>query len=106
MLDLATERAEFTESIERRIDGLIRQFQEMELEEMRKGEVKARAKLAEAKKTFDQKRRHARESLSEARSASVAAWEEAKAGLQTAWTDLDRAVERAREEFAAETRAN
>lgn len=106
MTDPTTERAEFTEDLERRITGLVRDFQDLELEQMRKGEIEARAKLANVKEQVDEKRSDALASLSRARKASASAWDEAKGGLQSAWTELRGAVDRARDELAGEAQGD
>jgi len=102
MTDFATERTEFTDTLESRIDTAVKEFQDLELEQMRKGEIKARAKLADAKKIVDEKRADASKSLASARRASAAAWDEAKTGLQAATTELGSAVERVRAELTGE----
>jgi hypothetical protein len=102
MRDAQTQRAEFTDEIERRVNEAVEAFQELELAQMRKGEIEARARLAEVKKTVDEKQSNARARLASARSASAAAWEESKKGLQSAWTELSEAVERARHELTGE----
>jgi hypothetical protein len=102
MTDRPTERAEFTENLEQRIESLVQEFQEMELEQMRRGEMQARAKLADVKKIVDGKRESARKSLAFAHKASAAAWGDAKEGLQSAWRELRDAVQTARDEFAEE----
>ena len=102
MRDVPTQRAEFTDEMERRVNEATEAFQELELAQMRKGEIKARARLAEVKKTVDEKRANARARLAAARLASAAAWDEAKKGLQSAWTELNEAVERARHELTGE----
>jgi hypothetical protein len=105
MTDLAEKRAEFTDALESRIDAALQEFQDLELNQMRKGEIKARAKLADAKKLIDEERANARKSLSSARRASAAAWDEAKTGLQAAATELHAAVKRARADFAGKEEA-
>lgn len=94
------QRAEFTEQIEKRFDEALREFQDLELRQMRKGEMKARAKLAQVKKGFDAKRDALRSRLDEATKASSAAWSDAKTGLESAWEELRAAVDEARNEFS------
>jgi hypothetical protein len=100
--DQSTERAEYTEQIEQRIKDTLREFQDLELEQMRKGEIKARARLAKVKRGVDQKRTAAQESLHRTRKASEAAWHEARVGLEAAWGELREAVERARSELSGD----
>jgi hypothetical protein len=102
MSDAKTQRAEFTNDIERRITDLMTEFQDLELKQMRKGEVEARARLASVKKLVDEKRGNAKRSLASAQRASSAAWDEAKAGLESAWTELRDAVQRAHAELSGE----
>ena len=94
-----TPKAEFTESMEARLDELRTRFQEMELEQMKKGEIEARAKLADAKKRFEKKRRDVENRLDTVRRASSNAWEDARDGLESAWGELTDAVERAQKDF-------
>ena len=89
----------FSDQAEERLEALRKRFQEMELEQMRKGEMEARAKLAKAKKTVDRKRDEAREMLKRARKAGASAAAEIQEGLDAALTELSDAVERARRDF-------
>jgi len=98
--DRTEPRAEFTEQITTRIDALLREFQEMELEQMRKGEIEARAKLAEVKKTFNRKRDAMKKQLEQAGNASSAAWDDARKGVESAWDELRAAMDHARSEFS------
>lgn len=93
------DRATFTNEVEERLETLRQKFQEMELSQMRKGEMEARAKLADAKKEIDRKRQSARQKLHEARKASENAWADLKEGLGAALTELSDAVERAHRSF-------
>lgn len=92
-------KAEFTDTMAQRLDELHREFQELELEQMRKGEVKARAKLAAAKKSIAGKRKEVEDRLDTVRRASANAWEEARDGVEAAWQELRDAVDRARKDF-------
>lgn len=94
------ERAEFTKEIENRVDDVLREFQDMELKQMRKGEIKARAKLAEVRKGFSAKRDNVRKALEEATKASSAAWTDVRGGVESAWEDLHTALEEARAQFS------
>ena len=47
---------------------------------MRRGEIKARAKLAEVRKSYVEKRDAMKDELEKATKASAAAWNDAKAG--------------------------
>lgn len=93
------EQAKFTEEMESRIHDILEEFHTMELTEMRKGEIEARARLAKAKKTFEQKRDAMRRTLAKARKASEGAWDEARDGLEAAWGELRESVDRARAQF-------
>jgi hypothetical protein len=92
----AEERATFTTEIETRVHEVVREFQEMELTQMRKGEIKARAKLAEARKDFTAKRDAMKEALAGAKNASSAAWTDVRGGVESAWEELSTAFEQAR----------
>jgi hypothetical protein len=93
------QRAEFTEQIENRFNVAIREFQDLELEQMRKGEIKVRAQLASVKKSFDIRRTAMQDQLADATKASSAAWSDAKQGLESAWEELSNALGEARAEF-------
>lgn len=94
-----TPKAEFTDNMEEQIEELRKEFQELELEQMKKGEVTARAKLADAKSAFEKKRRDVENRLDTVRRASSNAWDEAREGLDSAWDELRESVERARKDF-------
>lgn len=100
MEDPTEQRAEFTEQIETRINEIMREFQDLELEQMRKGEIKARAKLANIRGGFVAKRKAVKDQLEQARKASSAAWADSKQGLESAWDELRSALEEARREFS------
>jgi hypothetical protein len=80
----------------------LREFQDLELEQMRRGEIEARARLAKVKRGVDEKRTEVQQSLHQARKASESAWDEARAGFEAAWGELRAAVERARRELSGE----
>lgn len=92
-------KAEFTEKMEEQLEALRTKFQEMELEQMKKGEVAARAKLSAAKKAVERKRKEVEDRLDTVRRASANAWEEARDGVDAAWEELQDAIERARKDF-------
>jgi len=93
------ERAEFTSQMEQRLDELGRRFQEMEIEQMKKGEVEARQKLEAAKKSVTEKRNEFESQLRRARKVSDDAWDDVSDTLRNAWTEMKEAVDRARAEF-------
>ncbi len=95
-----TEQAELTQTVEEHLEALRKRFQDLELEQMRKGEIAARAKLDEAKKAVNQKRTQLESQLRRARKASGNAWDEARQGLENARSELEEAVERAAQSFA------
>jgi hypothetical protein len=97
--DISEQRAEFTEQIESSVHEVLKEFQELELTQMRKGEIKARAKLAEVNKTFTRKREAVADELKKAGQAGSAAWTDAKKGVESAWEELRAAVDEARAEF-------
>ena len=70
--------------------------------------LKARADQAEAEQkikyyeeieTLRTKQQKVQQKLEELRSAGAGAWEEVKAGVEVAWTDLEDAVQRAADKF-------
>ena len=104
MRDHTSERAAYTERFERRIKEALRDFRDIELEQMGRGEVEARARLVAWKGSIHEKRVAAQERPSEARHASAAAWSEARAGVEAAWVELRDAVARARIELLGDGR--
>ena len=102
MTTTETPKAEYTTKFESLLADARRRFQRMELEQMKKGEVEARALLARAQKRFEGRRTDLEGRLKKARSSSGSAWDEVKKGIQEAYTALDDSLERARAEFAGE----
>lgn len=102
MTEVETSRAEFTEKLEARLEEARREFQKMELEQMKKGEVEARAILARAQKRFEERRATVEKELRRARKASGGAWKEIRGGLESAWDEFRSSIERARAEFEGE----
>lgn len=100
-----TPQAQFTGRIEEELERLRRDFLDLELEQMRKGEIAARAKLERAKSVVKEKRVEVEDKLDTAKKVGAAAWREARDGLQAAWDDLEGAVGRAREELRGEGHA-
>jgi hypothetical protein len=96
-------KAETTQAFETRLEDVRRRFQKMELEQMKKGEVEARAVLARAQKRFEGRRADVESRLKKARGASGSAWDEIRKGLEEAYTSLEDSLERARAEFAGES---
>ncbi|HKK50128.1 MAG TPA: hypothetical protein VKA74_01010 [Myxococcota bacterium] len=96
------ERAEFTSEMEQQLEDLGRRFQEMEIEQMKKGEVEARQKLEAAKKSVTEKRNEFENQLRRARKVSDDAWDDVSEKLRGAWTEMKEAVDRARAEFDGE----
>lgn len=95
-------RAEYTEKVERLLEDAKSRFQQMELDQMKKGEVEARAQLARAQERFQQRRKELESQLKRARKAGEGAWSEVKDGVEAAWSELSGAIDRARAEFAGE----
>lgn len=98
-------RAELTSQMEQRLDDLGRRFQEMEIEQMKKGEVEARQRLEAAKKSVAEKRAEFENQLKRARRVSDEAWDDVSDTLRNAWNEMKEAVDRARAEFDGETAA-
>jgi hypothetical protein len=95
-------RADFTSQMEQRLDDLGRRFQEMEIEQMKKGEIEARQKLEAAKKAVAGKRTEFEKQLERAARVSDDAWDDVSDTLRDAWTGMKEAVEHARADFAGE----
>lgn len=95
-------RAEFTERMEERLEELKRDFQKLELDQMKKGELEARKRLEAAKKSVEQKRAEFQKELRRARSVSDKAWDDVSETLRNAWTEMKEAVDRARTDFQRE----
>ena len=81
---------------------MARRFQEMELEQLRKGEMSARKKLEKAQGWVENARADLERRLERVRKSGAAAGDELREGAESAWTDLEAAVDRARREFAGE----
>lgn len=102
MKDATTQRAELTEQFTERLNDAIREFQDLELEQMRRGEIKTRAKLADVRKSYVKNRDAMKAELEMATKASSAAWGDAKAGAESAWKELRAGIDEARSEFSEE----
>ncbi len=102
MTTTETPKAETTRAFETKLEEARRRFQAMELEQMKKGEVEARALLARAQKRVEGRRADVETRLEKARGASGSAWDEIRKGLEEAYASLEDSLERARAEFAGE----
>ena len=98
----AITKAEYTAKMERFLEDMGTRFQKLELEQMKKGEVEARARLAEAQKRFAEKKNDLETRLSKLRKAGDDSWSELKTGIDSAWNELESAFDRARTSFAEE----
>jgi len=96
------DRAEFTEQMEKRLESLTRDFKELEIAQMKKGEIEARQKLEEAKKWVAKTRADFQNELARARKVSDQAWAEVSETLRGTWTEMKESIDRARTEFEAE----
>ncbi len=85
-----------------RLDQLKKEFQRLELDQMKKGEIEARQKLEAAKKSIEAKRQSFEGELKRAKSVSDQAWDDVSDALRAAWTEMRESVDRARMEFRAE----
>lgn len=100
---MPTKKAEaFVNDIEMRLQSLKREFLELELRQMRRGELSARKKIERAKKSIVAKRKELETRLSEAREVPPADWDGVREGVEAAWTELREAVDQAREDFQEE----
>jgi len=86
---------QYVQNIEHRLRALETDFERLEAE-ADKSIKKPSEQLAEARKTFNEKRRELRTRLAKAESSAGSAWKEMKAGLDAAWTELSESFERAR----------
>jgi signal transduction histidine kinase len=89
----------FVGQIQTKLDALTREFLDLELEQMRKGEVTARQKIEKAKRSIAQRRKELEQRVERAREAAPAAWDDVKDGVESAWTELCEAVNHARADF-------
>lgn len=96
------DRAEFTEQMEERLISLTRDFKEMEIAQMKKGEIEARQKLQKAKQWVSKTRADFQAELDRARKVSDQAWSEVSETLRSSWTEMKESVDRARSEFEDE----
>lgn len=92
----------YVSRIQEKLDTLKREFLDLELEQMRKGEISARQKIEKAKKAIAQRRRELEQRIASARDAAPSAWDEMKDGMEAAWGELREAVDRARADFEGE----
>lgn len=95
-------QAEYTNKLERLLDDARTRFQKMELEQMKKGEVEARATLARAQEQVEKKRKAFEKEVRKVRNSSREAWEKLQEGADSAWEEFNAAIEAARAEFAGE----
>lgn len=98
----ASKAQTFVNEIEMRLQSLKREFLDLELTQMRKGEVSARQKIERAKKSIGTKRRELEQRLSRAKEDPEAASDEARQEIEAAWAELRGAVDQAREDFQEE----
>jgi len=89
-----------------RFDALAEEFQQLELDQLKKGEIEARQKLEKANESFAEKRSEFERQLSRAGKVSDEAWDDVNDALQTAWADIRQAVDHARKDFAGEVKAD
>ena len=89
----------FVGKIQTKLDALTREFLDLELEQMRKGEITARQKLEKAKKSIAQRRKELEQRIESAREAAPTAWDDMKDGVESAWGELCDAVNHARADF-------
>lgn len=85
-----------------RFDDLGKEFQELEIEQLKKGEIEARQKLESANATVSETRAEFERQLNRAGKVSNEAWNDVQETLRSAWTDMKEAVDHARKDFAGE----
>jgi len=100
---LPTDKAQLTKHVQERIETVGKRFQELELTAMKAGEVDARAKIERARQAITEKRDALEQQLKAAREAGDAALAETREGVVAAWTELNEAFEKAREELEGVT---
>lgn len=88
--------------MEERLISLTRDFKEMEIAQMKKGEIEARQKLQKAKQWVSKTRADFQAELDRARKVSDQAWSEVSETLRSSWTEMKESVDRARSEFEDE----
>jgi len=99
----ATNKAQLTEQIQERMKEVGKRFQELELTAMKAGEVEARAKIERARHAITEKRDALERRLQALRNARDSALDEAREGVVSAWSELNEALEKAREELEGVT---
>ena len=88
--------------MQKRLHDLGRRFQEMEIAQMKKGEIEARKKLEAANAAVGEKRAEFERQLRRAASVSEEAWGEVSDSLRSAWTEMKEAIDRAQKDFESE----
>lgn len=88
--------------MQERLNDLGRRFQEMEIAQMKKGEIEARQKLEAANAIVGEKRQEFERQLRRASSVSDEAWNEVSEALRSAWTEMKEAIDRAQADFESE----
>lgn len=91
-----TQPKEYYLTIERRLQQVEFELQELAAEIEEQSTSKARQVLADLRESFDAKRRELRKKLSEAQDVGGTASAELKGGVEAAWADLRLSVARAR----------
>ncbi len=96
-------KAEYMKSLESRLNALENELHQ--LEEKAKASVeKSSTKLAEVKKTFEDRRRALRAQMSKASEVGESAWKGLQEELESAWTDLGQAFQGIRRELSKSTK--
>lgn len=95
-----TRPSEYIQNLERRLQALEGELRRLEAEASKSMSGQS-PKLVQLKKTLEEKRRDFRAKLATAQRSSETAWKEMQAGLNSAWTELSEAFERAKHEFTA-----
>jgi hypothetical protein len=86
--------------MESRLKDIHRRFMDVEAGYRKTGEIEARARLAEIRRDFAEKRKEVESKLGEVRKAGAAALHETQEGAAAAWTELTDAMDRAKDELA------
>ncbi len=85
------------------MESVGKRFQELELTAMKAGEVNARAKIEKARHAITEKRDAVERRLQAVRKATDSAFDEAREGVVAAWSELNEAFEKARDELEGVT---
>lgn len=95
-------KTEYMKSLESRVKALETEFHQLE-EKAKASTVTPSTKLAEVKKSFEDKHKALRAQMAKASEAGESAWKGVQEKLESAWTDLGKAFQGVRSELSKST---